>query len=238
MFVHAYCFAIYLTNGIIYYRITLLSITVLLVRGSDSVAVKNHKLDAKIIQSATAEFMEYGFQGASLRRIAQNADLSTGALYTRYKNKDALFCSIIENVCSQMGEAFEPMRQIYMEAQQSGSGEAILHAIRQEKQIYFDLIFRYYDECVLLFCRSEGSSVQAKWEQFMEYKTQETVAFLNTIAKENVDFDVIEMLLSEQFYCYQRILQKGMSKEKAISCLQKVEEFHDAGWRELFCRIL
>lgn len=201
-------------------------------------AVKDHKLDARIIQSATAEFMEYGFQGASLRRIAQKADLSTGALYTRYKNKDALFCSIVENVCSHMGEAFEPMRQIYMEAQRSGSGEDILKAIQQEKQIYLDLIFQYYDECVLLFCRSEGSSVLSKWEQLMEYKTRETVAFLNEMAKESVDFDVIEMLLSEQFYCYQRILQKGMSKEKAISCLQKVEEFHEAGWKELFCRIL
>ena len=201
-------------------------------------AVKDHKLDERIIQSATAEFMEYGFQGASLRRIAQKADLSTGALYTRYKNKDALFCSIIENVCSQMGEAFEPMRQIYMEAQRSGSGEEILNAIQQEKQIYLNLIFQYYDECVLLFCRSEGSSVQSKWEQLMEYKTQETVAFLNEITKENVDFDVIEMLLSEQFYCYRRILEKGMSKEKAISCLQQMEEFHEAGWREMFHRIL
>lgn len=204
----------------------------------DAVAVKDHSLDKRIVQSATVEFLEYGFQGASLRRIAQRANLSTGALYTRYKNKDALFCSIIEDIFYKIGEEFEPMHQIYMEAQRSGSAQNVLEAIQQEKQIYLDIIFKYYDQCVLLFCRSDGSSVQLKWEQLMEYKTRETVAYLNEIAKEKVDFDAIELLLSEQFYCYRWILQKEMSKEKTISCLKEVEAFHEAGWRDLFQRIM
>lgn len=201
-------------------------------------AVKDHTLDKRIIQSATAEFLEYGFRDASLRRIAQRADLSTGALYTRYENKDALFCSIINDAFCKINEEFEPMRQIYMEAQHSGSAEKVLEAIRQEEKIYLNVIFKYYDQCVLLFCRSEGSSVQAKWSQFMQYKTRETVAYFNQIAREKVDFDAIELLLSEQFYCYQWILQKGMRKEQTISCLKAVEAFHEAGWRDLFQRIM
>ena len=56
-------------------------------------AVKDHSLDDKIIRAAEAEFLEHGFVAASMHKIAERAGVTTGALYTRYKNKDALFGS-------------------------------------------------------------------------------------------------------------------------------------------------
>lgn len=201
-------------------------------------AVKDPALNTRIVQAATAEFLEFGFQDASLRRIAQRAGLSTGALYTRYASKDDLFCSIISDALKEISGEFEPMRQIYMQAQSSGSAEMILSAIQQEQRVYMDLIFKYYDECVLMFCRSEGSSLQARWQEFISYKAQETVAFFNRIANHPIDSDGIELLLSEQFHGYQWILQKGMSRERTLSCLKMVEAFHEAGWKDLLRQIL
>ncbi len=201
-------------------------------------AIRDHSLDEKIIQAATAEFLAFGFQKASMRRIAQRANLSTGALYTRYESKDALFCSIAKDVLSEIGNAFEPVYQSYMEAQTSASVEAILAAIRQEEQAAQRILCQYYDQCVLLYCRSEGSSLQAKLEQFLTHKAQDTVAYLEGIAKQEVNADGVAMILEEQFYCYRAILQKGLSKEKTMACLKMAEEFHEAGWRELFRQIM
>lgn len=200
-------------------------------------AVKNHLLDDKIIEAATAEFLEFGFQGASLRRIAQRADLSTGALYTRYKSKDALFCSIVNDALSEISHEFEPLQQCYMDAQKSGSVDAVLEAIQQEEQVYQKILLKYYDQCVLFFCQSDGSSLQTKLEQFMTYKAKETVAFLENLSKKEVNADGVEMLLSEQFYSYRAILQKRLSREKTKACLKMVENFHEAGWKELFKQI-
>lgn len=200
--------------------------------------VKDHSLDSKIIEAATSEFLEFGFQGASLRRIAQRANLSTGALYTRYKNKDALFCSIVKELLSEISQEFEPVRKGYMEAQKRCSVEAILDAIHQEEKIYQKILVKHYEQCVLFFCRSDGSSLQTKLEQFMAYKAQETVAYLKDIAKKEINVDGVEILLSEQFYCYRTLLQKKLSKEKTASCLKMVEAFHEAGWREFFRDII
>ena len=49
-------------------------------------ANKDHSLDDGIIQAAYAEFLAYGFQKASLHKIAEKAGVTTGAIYTRYKN--------------------------------------------------------------------------------------------------------------------------------------------------------
>ena len=50
--------------------------------------------------------------------------------------------------------------------------------------------------------------------------------------------DGIGMIMGEQFHYYQQILEKGYSKEKAVSCMKTVETFLEAGWRDLFERIL
>ena len=50
----------------------------------------------KILDSAMAEFLEKGFMNASLRTIAANAGLTTGAMYRHFKDKDALFCALVD----------------------------------------------------------------------------------------------------------------------------------------------
>ena len=201
-------------------------------------AVKDHTLDEKIVEAARLEFLQYGFQKASLRKISQRAGITTGALYTRYKNKDVLFCSLVETALREVGSNFEPMRNNYMLAKENASADKLIQVIRQEEKLYLDILFQFYDECILFFCRSDGSSVQLNMQKMMEHKARETVAYLKSIAKKDFDTDGIEFLLSEQFHYYRKILEKGFSKEKALSCMKTVEDFLEAGWRDLFERIL
>ena len=123
-------------------------------------AVKDHSLDPLIIEAARQEFLTHGYQKASLHKIAERAGITTGALYTRYKNKDALFCSLVEPVLGAMYRESEPIARLYREVQAHPSAEALLKAIRQEEQVYLNLLFEHYEDCILFFCKSEGSSLQ------------------------------------------------------------------------------
>ena len=201
-------------------------------------ASKDHSLDDSIIRAATDEFMEGGYQNASVRKIAQRAGLTTGALYTRYANKELLFCSLVEEILKEISKTLAPIQQAYMNAQESGNLENIMAAIRQEEEIYLQLMFQYYDQCVLLFCRSNGSMLREKMERMMEEKAKNTVEYLKKISKTQTDITGIEFVLSEQFHYYQKILEKGYNKEQAYSCMKTVEEFMEAGWKALFEKIM
>ena len=61
-------------------------------------ANKNHELDKPIIEAAKAEFLKNGFQSTSINNIAERAGVTTGAIYTRYKGKDELLYSLIEEL--------------------------------------------------------------------------------------------------------------------------------------------
>lgn len=201
-------------------------------------ALKDHSLDDKITKAAFDEFMKFGFQKASIRKIADRAGVTAGAVYTRYNSKDDLFCSLVDGFLSAVKEQSGSIGNMYYSIQQSKDADALLDAIHKEEKIYLDILFNYYDECILFFCRSEGSSIDNMVHKMMENKATVTVDFLKGMAQSDLDLDGIGMIIAEQFHYYRQILEKGYSKEKAVSCMKTVENFLEAGWKDLFERIL
>ena len=201
-------------------------------------AVKDHSLDDKITESAKAEFLKYGFQKASLHKIAANAGITTGALYTRYKNKDALFTSLLTDMFSEMNNESENIQQLYKEAKAGRNDDKFVAAIKAEEKIYLNMMFDHYDECVLFFCKSSGSSIETMVNDMMKRKSLETVSYLKSISRNAVDLDGVSFLLSEQFHYYREILERGYTREKAVSCMETVEIYIEAGWKALFGKIL
>ena len=51
----------------------------------------------RIHRAAMEEFLEKGFQEASLRRIVKNAGVTTGAFYGYYSSKTAVFAALVEH---------------------------------------------------------------------------------------------------------------------------------------------
>ena len=195
-------------------------------------AIRDHTLDEKIIEAATREFLEHGFQHASLRKIATRAGITTGALYTRYRNKDVLFASLVESILEEMRQSWEPMSRVYQRAK--NDPEKILRAIRQEEGIYLELLFRHYDQCILFFCRSEGSSVRRALDARMTEKARETARYFRDMARNEAELQGIEFILSEQMHYFRQILDRGLTRDRAMACMKTVERFLEAGWQALF----
>lgn len=54
-------------------------------------------INGRLMECARKEFLEKGFEKASLRNICRTAEVTTGALYKRFKGKEELFSSIVED---------------------------------------------------------------------------------------------------------------------------------------------
>ena len=67
-------------------------------------AVPDHSIDPRIFESARKEFLENGFEKASLKAICEGAGVTTGALYKRYKGKEDLFCAVVDQTVKDLYE--------------------------------------------------------------------------------------------------------------------------------------
>lgn len=196
-------------------------------------ANKDHSLDDGIIQAAYAEFLAYGFQKASLHKIAEKAGVTTGAIYTRYKNKDDLFASLLQDFFETMRALLTPIAEEYEKAKHSGQSEDILRAINAEEQVYFRLLTDHHNDCTLFFCRSDGSSIETVLHELMNQKAEQTVEFFFEVYEKEPNADAIRLLMGSQFWHFRQLLDQHMEEGRMLTCLQAVLDFTNAGWRQL-----
>ena len=174
---------------------------------------------------------------ASIGNIAKRAGVTTGAIYTRYKGKDELFCSLIENFLQALDNSRKENEKAYGEYCTDKNFNNFLNNIAKETAGYVDILFEHYDACKLLLCQSNGSSVEEMLNKRMENKISETKTFI----KENIAPDIsdmklalVELLINQQFDAYTLVIKKGYSKEETVEYIKMLREFIGAGWEKLF----
>ena len=137
-------------------------------------ALRDHALDDKIITAAREEFGEKGYAGASLRKIAEKAGATVGAIQTRYQSKNELFGCLLQPLLDEIRTLFQNTKADY----HSGTGADFLAGLKtsmqHESAAILHLIFHHYDEAVLLLCRSAGSSFEHCFDEIVQSKIRET----------------------------------------------------------------
>ena len=197
-------------------------------------AFKDHSMDNRIFVAARKEFYKHGFAQASLRKIANCAEVTTGALYTRYKNKDELFEYLVSDILTVMGTYGKEVMEHYCKAQKTKDISDFLEAVNFESEMYLNILFDYYEQSVLLFCRSDGSLVGKKLNQMIEDKVESTVTYMADYLTNAVDQNAVRLLMNAGFSTYRGLLETVKEKKKAKKAMKEVGDFFNAGWKALF----
>jgi len=58
----------------------------------------------RILEAATIEFAEYGFENTSIQQIATKAEISVGSVYKYFENKEELFAMVVKENLSLLEE--------------------------------------------------------------------------------------------------------------------------------------
>ncbi len=67
-------------------------------------SVRDKSIDSRLLKSAREEFLKNGFLKADLKTICDNAGVTTGAVYKRYKGKEELFSAVVGEVVDALDE--------------------------------------------------------------------------------------------------------------------------------------
>ena len=88
----------------------------------------------RVLECAKEEFLSRGFLDASLRTIAQEAETSTGSIYTRFGDKEGLFRALAEPVVDEFKAMFRKVQEDFHqfpEEEQRPRWASTLPAIRK-----------------------------------------------------------------------------------------------------------
>ena len=186
-------------------------------------------LDEKIITSAKAEFLENGYLGASLRKIAKRAGISTSSIYARYSNKEELFSAVVEPTASEFMKRIEkgfatPKRtEIWTEAFQYNFW------IEQ-----IDFLYEHMDEFFLLFAGSYHTKYNKYKNTLAVLAAQLTYGHCKEkMEQKEITIDFVYIIYVSLFTDISEIVLHHVQKENTIRYISRLCHYFSSGWQSV-----
>lgn len=192
----------------------------------------------KLILSAKSEFMEKGYNKASLRKICENAGVTTGALYFFFKDKADLFSSIVEEpfqlLCNIIKEHFredvEMLENPTPYEQQDGDHDELVAALIHH-------IYENRDTFLLLLTKSEGTVYENCTDKLVDIMEQSyrlmAERMLTQLKDMKISVYMLHWLTHMQIDSFVHMITHENDEKKALKHMQKIMDFIVKSWIEL-----
>ncbi|MCR5651028.1 MAG: TetR/AcrR family transcriptional regulator [Lachnospiraceae bacterium] len=129
-------------------------------------SVRDTSIDPRLIQSARDEFSRNGFIKADLKTICDNAGVTTGAVYKRYKGKEELFCAVVK----KSADILDGFVTVRTDMDFSGmTDEEVRSTWKMDEKFILDLfrtLWKIRGDFVLLLEKSAGTVYEKYGHEF------------------------------------------------------------------------
>ena len=191
----------------------------------------------KVKKAVKEEFLEKGFEDASVRSIGARAGMTSAGLYRHYADKEAMFDAMVEPLVESIKEWTVNHTNKKYTLLEGGVlddelfGENFIDMVK-------DVILPQRDEFILLVSRSGGT----RYEHFIhDYVDENQKEFFDAIrylqekgySTTNIDEEELHMLLSAYLTaCFEPVIH-DYDDEKVLKYLNTVQEFFMPGWLKI-----
>ena len=195
--------------------------------------------ERRILEAAKKEFLERGFLGTSMRRIAALAGVTTGALYGYFDSKERIFDSLVKDsydaVMMAYKGAHEEFAALPYDTQVSGMGDITARCV----EWCLEYIYDHLDEFHLILMCSDGTRYSNMIDEMMKVEEESTEKFITLMRKNGMEIPDIDPLLehmvtSGYFTSFFEVVRHSVPREDARIYIQNLQAFYKAGWERLF----
>jgi AcrR family transcriptional regulator len=188
----------------------------------------------KVKKAIRDEFLEKGYEDASIRSIGARAGMTSAGLYRHYDDKEAMFNAMVEPLVESIKAWTDRHTGRKYDLLDSGTpkeelfGETFIDLIRE-------VILPRRDEFILLMTRSRGTKYENFVHDYVESNQREfleAIRFLKDKGYPVIDIseEELHMLLSAYLTaCFEPIIH-DFDNDKIDSFLNTVQEFFMPGW--------
>ncbi|MBP3413882.1 MAG: TetR/AcrR family transcriptional regulator [Clostridia bacterium] len=176
---------------------------------------------SRLINAAKAEFLQNGYDKASLRKICKNADVTTGALYFFFKNKEDLFTNIVAEKAHRLMELVKRQTQ----SELNFSNNAGEH--QRELNEY---LCSNKDEVQILLDKSAGTRYQDFKNEYGREIARGFFAFYDKYGGTDEYRDIMKLIVKMRVQGYIEMLKGDYDMDKMMKFSALMEVYGDHGF--------
>ena len=192
----------------------------------------------KIQAAALEEFLDKGFQGASLRQIVKNAGVTTGAFYGYFSSKEALFNALVEPHAAALMGRFMAAQTTFAELPEEEQPDHMGRESADCVDWMVDYVCQHRQPVKLLLCKAEGTSYQHFVHNMVEAEVEYTLQYMEVLRRLGRDIpdlspSLCHIIASGMFNGLFEIVVHDMPREQALRDVAQLRDFYTAGWLKL-----
>lgn len=191
-----------------------------------------------ILRAAMAEFLDKGFQGASLRRIVKNAGVTTGAFYGYFSSKEALFNALVEPHAAALMGRFMEAQTSFAELPEEQQPEHM--GVESSDCVHWmvEYICQHRQPVKLLLTRAEGTGYEHFVHNMVEVEVEYTLRYMGVLRRMGRDIpqmsrSLCHIIASGMFNAIFEVVIHDMPYEQALRDVEQLQAFYTAGWSKL-----
>jgi AcrR family transcriptional regulator len=190
----------------------------------------------RIMAAARDEFMEFGFEKASMRRVGERCGLTAAGLYRHCRDKADLFDQLVAPAIERLRSWMDTHLTKY------------LTTVRDEGNLKWqdswidmmrEVVYPHVDDYHLLLTCSSGTKYESFLHDLTQTAQERMLQYLPVLRDKGLTIREISpaalhLLLSAYVTALFEPVIHRYSLEESMKCLETIEAFFLPGWKTLF----
>ena len=190
-----------------------------------------------IIEAATAEFLEYGFTDASMRRIASAAGMSVSGQYKHFAGKEEMFAALVEPAYQGLMDLFR--READDQRRSVVNGDLSQWETGRDAKLAMTYIYDHLDAFRLLVCKSQGTKYEGFLHELAALEEEMTLSFMDMLKRQGVKLRAFRMkelhlLTTANINAVFQTVEHAFTREEAMHYADTLDRFFSKAWQEFF----
>ncbi len=191
---------------------------------------------ARVLTAAREEFLAYGFEKASMRRIGERCGLTAAGLYRHCRDKADLFDLLVTPAIGQLNGWME------------GHLSRYLTTVREEGTLQWqdswidmmrEVVYPHLEDYHLLLTCSAGTKYKTFLHDLTQNAQEQMLLYLPILRQKgpairDISARELHLLLSAYVTASFEPVIHRYSMEESMRCLEAIEAFFLPGWKALF----
>ena len=188
-----------------------------------------------ILITGKNEFLEKGYSGASLRNIAREAGVTTGAFYGYFKSKAELFDALVVEPYSEFLAIYNGAQKAFADQPYEKQAVSVGEISGECMVELLDYAYDHMDAFKLILCCSEGTKYERLIDDMVDIEVKAThdyIKVLRSMGKSvpNIDPVLEHILITGMFNAFFEMFIHEMPRADAQEYLKEMRAFYTAGW--------
>lgn len=185
---------------------------------------------------AKKHFLELGFEHASIREICKDANVTNGAFYNHFEDKEALFGALVEPVLKTVSAIYSESVEKHFELAKTDELKQLWKLSEDTIQQIIRYIYDHFEIFKLLLMRSDGTKYSTFLDDVVSFDVRETKKLIGELKARGIPVHDLEedewhMLVHSYYASIAETVMQNYPKDAALKYAHTLAVFFSSGWQ-------